>query len=127
MVKSIWISDDGVWKYGKMWLKLKKNIESFVLQLQNSYICENVKVMGTKEKLIERFKSLPKDFNWDELVRLFFIFGYKIDNKGKTSGSRVIFAKGESSYIAHKPHPGSIVKEYVMKQVLEFLTKNKLI
>ena len=63
--------------------------------------------MGTKEKLIERFKSQPKDFNWDELVRLFSIFGYKIDNKGKTSGSRVIFAKGESSYTAHKPHPGS--------------------
>lgn len=61
--------------------------------------------MGTKEKLIERFKSQPKDFNWDELVRLFSIFGYKIDNKGKTSGSRVIFAKGESSYTAHKPHP----------------------
>ena len=52
--------------------------------------------MGTKEKLIERFKSQPKDFNWDELVRLFSIFGYKIDNKGKTSGSRVIFAKGEN-------------------------------
>lgn len=52
--------------------------------------------MGTKEKLIERFKSQPKDFNWDELVRLFSIFGYKIDNKGKTSGSRVIFAKGKA-------------------------------
>ena len=74
--------------------------------------------MGTKEKLIERFKSQPKDFNWDELVRLFSIFGYKIDNKGKTSGSRVIFAKGESSYTAHKPHPGSIVKGYVMLSLI---------
>lgn len=52
--------------------------------------------MGTKEKLIERFKSQPKDFNWDELVRLFSIFGYKIDNKGKTSGSRVISQKGKA-------------------------------
>ena len=83
--------------------------------------------MGTKEKLIERFKSQPKDFNWDELVRLFSIFGYKIDNKGKTSGSRVIFAKGESSYTAHKPHPGSIVKGYVMKQLLTYIRDNKLI
>ena len=83
--------------------------------------------MGTKEKLIERYRNQPKDFNWDELVRLFSVFGYKIYNKGKTSGSRVIFAKGESSYTAHKPHPGSIVKGYVMKQVFEFLTKNKLI
>ena len=83
--------------------------------------------MGTREKLIQRFKSQPKDFTWDELVRLFSGFGYKIDNKGKTSGSRVVFVNGQSSYTAHKPHPGSIVKGYVMKQVSEFLTKNKLI
>ncbi len=83
--------------------------------------------MGTKEKLIERFESQPKDFSWDELVRLFSIFGSEINNKGKTSGSRAIFAKGESSYMVHKPHPGSIVKGYVMKQVFEFLTKNKFI
>lgn len=80
--------------------------------------------MGTKEKLIERFKTLPNDFTWDELVR---VFGYEISNKGKTSGSRVIFKKRESAYAAHKPHPGSIVKPYVMKQVFEFFKNNKLI
>ena len=83
--------------------------------------------MGTKEKLINRFKSQPKDFTWDELVRLFSVLGYKIDNKGKTSGSRIIFVKGESSYTTHKPHPGSIGKGYVMKQVLDYFTNNKLI
>lgn len=55
------------------------------------------------------------------------MFGYEISNKGKTSGSRVIFKKGESSYAAHKPHLGSIVKPYVMKQVYEFLKNNGLI
>lgn len=83
--------------------------------------------MGTKDKLIQRFKSLPNDFTWTELVRLFGMFGYEISNKGKTSGSRVIFKKGESAYAAHEPHPGSIVKPYVMKQVLEFLKNNSLI
>lgn len=83
--------------------------------------------MGTKDKLIERFKSQPNDFKWNELVRLFAIFGYEIGNKGKTRGSRIIFKKGESSYIAHKPHPDSVIKSYVMRQVLEFLIKNKLI
>lgn len=83
--------------------------------------------MGTKEKLIERFKTLPNDFTWDELVRLFGVFGYEISNKGKTSGSRVIFKKRESAYAAYKPHPGNIVKPYVMKQVFEFLNNNKLI
>lgn len=83
--------------------------------------------MGTKDKLIQRFKESPNDFTWTELVRLFGIFGYEISNKGKTSGSRVIFKKGESAYTAHKPHPGSVVKSYVMKQVYEFLKNNRLL
>ena len=81
--------------------------------------------MGTKEKLIARFKSNPKDFTWDEFVRLFSILGYEIDNKGKTSGSRTIFFKGEISYTTHKPHPGNLVKTYVIKQALSFLIKNE--
>lgn len=83
--------------------------------------------MGTKDKLIERFKKQPTDFTWDELVRLFNILGYQLSNKGKTSGSRVIFANGANSYVAHKPHPGSIVKRYVMKQVLDFLNEQNLL
>jgi len=43
--------------------------------------------MSTKEKLIERFIKQPKDFTWDELVRLFGILGFNVYNKGKTSGS----------------------------------------
>ena len=80
--------------------------------------------MGTKEKLIERFKTLPADFSWNELLRLFKACGYELSNKGKTSGSRVIFIKGEKSYTAHKPHPDRNIKAYVMRQVLEFLTNN---
>ena len=37
--------------------------------------------MSTKEKLLERFKSLPSDFTFDETVRLFAIFGYDISLK----------------------------------------------
>lgn len=48
-------------------------------------------------------------------------------NKGKTSGSRIIFRKGDSTYTAHKPHPDSTIKMYVMKQVMEFLKSNKLV
>lgn len=66
--------------------------------------------MGTKEKLIMRFKNSPKDFTWDEFLRLFTILGFELSNKGKTSGSRVIFRKGEYTYIAHKPHPAKFIK-----------------
>ena len=50
--------------------------------------------MSTKEKLLVRFKSLPSDFTFEELDRLLRSLGYEKDNKGKTSGSRIIY-KGE--------------------------------
>ena len=76
--------------------------------------------MGTKEKLIERFKRLPSDFTFDELERLLSFFGYVKSNKGKTSGSRVIY-KNEAGrpIMLHKPNPGNIVKGYALKQVLD--------
>ncbi len=32
--------------------------------------------MGTKDKLIERFKTLPTDLTFDELESMLKIFGY---------------------------------------------------
>ena len=79
--------------------------------------------MGTKEKLSERFKTLPTNFTFEEMERLLLIFGYKKSNKGKTSGSRVIFKNEDKRPIMiHKPHPGNIIKSYAMKQVLNDLT-----
>jgi hypothetical protein len=45
---------------------------------------------------------------------------------GATSGSRVEFIheKDGKSYIMHKPHPANIIKGYVMRQVLSYLTTN---
>jgi hypothetical protein len=83
--------------------------------------------MSTKDKLIERFKKQPKDFTWDELVKLFTIFGFTVNNKGKTSGSRVLFVKGEDAHTVHKPHPSNIIKEYAMKQVLDFMIEKGFI
>lgn len=75
--------------------------------------------MGTKEKLRERFLS---DFTFDEMQRLLEGYGYERSNKGRTSGSRLIFKNGDKRPIMlHKPHPGNIVKDYAMKQVLEDL------
>ena len=74
--------------------------------------------MGTKNKLIKRFLSNPKDFTFEEFVRLFAIFGYEQSNKGTTSGSRIEFTNGENSFMMHKPHPKNIIKSYVMKEAL---------
>lgn len=78
--------------------------------------------MGTDEKLIRRFLKQPKDFTFDEMERLLALFGYLPCNKGRTSGSRIIFKNGSGRPIMlHKPHPDRTVKSYAMKQVLEYL------
>ncbi|MDE6410146.1 MAG: type II toxin-antitoxin system HicA family toxin [Muribaculaceae bacterium] len=84
--------------------------------------------MGSKEKLIERFKSLPKDFSWEEVKRLLKILGYTLRNKGKTSGSRVIFiCQDRKPIMLHKPHPENTIKEYALKQLLNDLKEEGLI
>ncbi|MBO4544314.1 MAG: type II toxin-antitoxin system HicA family toxin [Verrucomicrobia bacterium] len=82
--------------------------------------------MGTKEKLIDRLMSLPSDFTFDEAARLLQLFGYKKENKGKTSGSRVMFIDEQKRKILlHKPHPGNILKKYALEGIIEKLIRNK--
>ncbi|MDR2622089.1 MAG: type II toxin-antitoxin system HicA family toxin [Dysgonamonadaceae bacterium] len=83
--------------------------------------------MSTKDKLIERLKTRPKDFTFEETVRLFSLLGFTKCNKGKTSGSRVIFENGDDQFLTHKPHPKSIMKEAAIKQILNYLTENNYI
>ncbi len=78
--------------------------------------------MSKKEKLIDRFLSMPSDFHYDEMVKLLGYFGFNEMKKGKTSGSRVKFENEEGvPIILHKPHPSGIMKKYQMKQVKEIL------
>ena len=46
-------------------------------------------IMGSKEKLVERFKKKPKDFSYEEMLSLLASFDYHEYTKGSTSGSRV--------------------------------------
>ena len=77
--------------------------------------------MSTKEKLIRRFRSLPRDFTFDELVRLFSFYGFKLEETGKTSGSRVEFVSGTVVFKMHKPHPGNLIKHSVLLKVYQFI------
>ena len=84
--------------------------------------------MGRREKLVARLKGRPKDFTWDELVRLLEGLGYIEAATGKTGGSRRRFIHETAPTIAlHKPHPGNIVKMYVIDDVLRILTEENLI
>lgn len=69
--------------------------------------------MGQKDKLIERLKSKPKNFTFDDAESLLRYLGYTRSNKGKTSGSRIMFISNEHPPILmHKPHPRKELLEY---------------
>ena len=79
--------------------------------------------MSKKEKIIKRLKSKPRDFTYDEAKQVLNIFGFIEYNKGKTSGSKVLF-KNELKNIdieLHKPHPNNILKHYQINQIIKKL------
>ncbi len=78
--------------------------------------------MSKKDKLIERFLSMPTDFHFNEVVKLVGYFGYVEMKTGKTSGSRIKFMnKREDQMKFHKPHPKGIMKSYQLKEIKEKL------
>ena len=84
--------------------------------------------MSRLEKEIERLKSKPKDYTYDEAKSLLNKLGFFENNKGRTSGSRVEFIKnGEVEIELHKPHPKNIIKPYQIKIIIKKLKDGGLI
>ena len=84
--------------------------------------------MGQKEKLIEHLKSKPKDFTFNDAETLLGYFNYKRSDKGKTSGSRVMFVSDDHPPIMlHKPHPRKELLAYQIKQLIDILEQEGLL
>lgn len=81
--------------------------------------------MSKKEKLINRLKTKPKDFTYNEAKTLLESVGFIESNKGKTSGLRVVFIESKSGlkFELHKPHPGNILKPYVIIGLIKILNE----
>lgn len=85
--------------------------------------------MGQKDKLIAKLKSNPKNFTFDEAESLLGYLDYRKSNRGKTSGSRVMFTsnKHKAKILLHKPHPRKELLEYQIKQLIDLLEQEGLI
>lgn len=84
--------------------------------------------MGQKDKLIKRLKAKPKDFTFDEAETLLKYLSYIRSEKGRTSGSRVMFvSEDHTPILLHKPHPRKELLSYQVKQLLETLEQEGLI
>lgn len=78
--------------------------------------------MSKVEKLIEKLKSKPKDFTWDEMIKVLNCFGFEQMAQGKTGGSRLKFMNGNKQIISlHEPHPQKVLKWYQLDIIIDFL------
>jgi predicted RNA binding protein YcfA (HicA-like mRNA interferase family) len=79
--------------------------------------------MSQLDKLKARICAKPKDFTWNELVKLLTAYGFDSLTKGKTAGSRRQFYNPitQVAISLHKPHPGNLLKEYQLKEIIALL------
>lgn len=95
---------------------------------ENYNIITEEEFVSKKEKLIKKLKSCPKDLTFEEVKNLLHYFGYIEYDKGRTSGSRIIFKNdSHASILLHKPHPRKTLLEYQVKQLIEILEQEELI
>jgi len=73
--------------------------------------------MAGLDKKKARIAKIPSDYTWSELISLLGQLGY---TQLEGNGSRVKFfhSTKDSLINLHKPHPGSIVKQYMVKQIV---------
>lgn len=84
--------------------------------------------MSEKEKLLKRFIGKPNDFTFDELEVMLSYLGYKLSNKGKTSGSAVCFeSPGRKPILLHKPHGRNNLLIYQIKIIEKALKEEGLL
>lgn len=73
-------------------------------------------IMSKIQKLIDRFLSCPKDFSYDDVVKILNHFGYEEQQR---SGSRVRFINQEKNtsleYISHTLK--IISKPYILRKL----------
>ena len=84
--------------------------------------------MGQKEKLIARLKTVPRDFTFDETETLLGYLTYRRSDKGRTSGSRVMFvSENHPPILLHRPHPRKELQRYQLNQLIAILEQEGLI
>jgi hypothetical protein len=84
--------------------------------------------MNKQAKRIQRIRQIPSDYTLREMIALLSGFGLSQNNKGKTSGSRVVFEDNAGHHVFfHLPHPGRVFDRNVVRNVIDQLEKQGFI
>ncbi len=74
--------------------------------------------MVKSAKLIARLRAIPSDFTWNELVTALRSVGFQ-DVSDKPGSYRTFKSEDGKKFFLHQPHPQTIVKKYVLREVVK--------
>jgi predicted RNA binding protein YcfA (HicA-like mRNA interferase family) len=75
--------------------------------------------VSKKEKLLDKLRSLPSDFTWDEAVKVMKQHKFQLV---KNTGSRRTFRHENGVKVSiHEPHPQNTLLKYAMENLIEAL------
>ena len=79
--------------------------------------------MTRVEKLARQLMARPRTFRFDDAVRVMAWYGFDLDEKGKTSGSRMRFYREDDGrmMLMHIPHPGDELRSAAVRELASFL------
>jgi hypothetical protein len=78
------------------------------------------------QKAIARLVAKPVDFSWDELLALMTTLGDELRTSGG-SGRKFFDPANKTLFFLHEPHPAKILKAYQIREVIQFLRKERRI
>ncbi len=82
--------------------------------------------MSKQQKALNRLRSAPKDFSWDELVQVMTFFGLDLKTSNG-SARRFVNPVSRNTFYIHQPHPSNILKPYQIREALKFLRQEEFL
>ena len=79
--------------------------------------------MTRNGKLERQLFACPPTFKYSDFLKVMASYGFELDTKGKTSGSRVRLYRPKDGrmFIMHSPHPSDELSSGTIKNIVKFL------
>lgn len=79
--------------------------------------------MARIDKLIAQLLSRPSTYRFADFLKGMASYGFEMDNKGRTSGSRIRFYRPSDGrmFVMHAPHPSDELTAGTIRNIVRFL------
>lgn len=75
------------------------------------------------DKLIAQLLGRPSTYRVADFLKVMASYGFEMDNKGRTSGSRIRFYRPSDGrmFVMHAPHPSDELAAGTIRNIVRFL------